>query len=337
MKKRVFAMVLSIALVMTGCGGAHTAGNGADETASQDATRTEETGDSSDDSNGGAGSGQPDKPVSSLISGAEETIYYDPDLVPSVPEYKVAADFSNVTYHKNFAYLFESEYDNDYNDTSLLRNALIEKGFAVRNDNSSEFFDVYEGNRYSMFPNFVTVDSLMHTYHLYFAYLLRSIEKESLADRLKTVSTEMLARSTAQYQSLKGTDFEEAALRNVAFFYVGARLQDPSATEEAKAKDTELAKQLNEKGKKQETDMAQFKANGLRTLDSEKSRLRAKIISEISEVVSKRAQSEGYTLVLNTAYNEDDPKRPIIFTSGKNDITQEVLDILNADADKKTE
>ena len=115
------------------------------------------------------------------------------------------------------------------------------------------------------------------------------------------------------------------------------RLQDPAATEEAKAKDTELAKQLNEKGKKQETDMAQFKANGLRTLDSEKSRLRAKIISEISEVVSKRAQSDGYTLVLNTAYNEDDPKRPIIFTSGKNDITQEVLDILNADADKKTE
>ena len=131
----------------------------------------------------------------------------------------------------------------------------------------------------------------------------------------------------------------EADLKVIKEEYIGVikKLQDPAATEEEKAKNAELAKQLNEKGKKQETDMAQFKADGLRTLDSEKNRLRAKIISEITEVVSKRAQSEGYTLVLNTAYNEDDPKRPVIFTSGKNDITQEVLDILNADADKKTE
>ena len=131
----------------------------------------------------------------------------------------------------------------------------------------------------------------------------------------------------------------EADLKVIKEEYIGVikKLQDPSATEEEKAKNAELAKQLNEKGKKQETDMAQFKADGLRTLDSEKNRLRAKIIGEITEVVSKRAQSEGYTLVLNTAYNEDDPKRPVIFTSGKNDITQEVLDILNADADKKTE
>lgn len=131
----------------------------------------------------------------------------------------------------------------------------------------------------------------------------------------------------------------EADLKVIKEEYIEVikKLQDPAATEEEKAKNAELAKQLNEKGKKQETDMAQFKADGLRTLDSEKNRLRAKIIGEITEVVSKRAQSEGYTLVLNTAYNEDDPKRPVIFTSGKNDITQEVLDILNADADKKTE
>ncbi|MBP3274569.1 MAG: DUF3160 domain-containing protein, partial [Butyrivibrio sp.] len=165
-----------------------------------------------------------------LISNAEETIYYDPDLVPSVPDYQVASDFSNVTYHKNFAYLFESEYDSEYNDTSKMRNALADKGFAVRPDGYHEFFDVYEMNRYNMFPNFVTVDSLMHTYHLYFSYLLKSIEKESLSEKLKIVSAEMLARSTAQYESLKGTDFEDAALRNVALFYVGAKLQDPDVS-----------------------------------------------------------------------------------------------------------
>ncbi|WP_158589482.1 DUF3160 domain-containing protein [Butyrivibrio sp. CB08] len=223
MKKRVLSMLLAVSLVVAGCGAA---GNVEQP---QDTIQSESGEESSDEAQTEVTSGQPDKPVSSLITDGEEVIYYDPDLVPSIPDYKVAADFSNVTYHKYFAWMFESEYDNEYNDTSKMRNALIEKGFAVRNDNNSEFFDVYEANRYNMFPNFVTVDSLMHTYHLYFAFLLRSIEKESLSDRLKTVSTEMLARSNAQYQSLKGTDFEEAALRNVAFFYVGAKLQDPAA------------------------------------------------------------------------------------------------------------
>ncbi len=160
---------------------------------------------------------------------ADAEIYYDPNLVPSVPAYKVEPDFSNVKYHKYFAYLFDPEYDSDYNDTSILRNALIEKNFAVREDQASEFFDVYEDNRYQMFPNFITVDSLMHTYHLYFAYLLKNLERDYIADRLLSLSTQMLQRSMKQYETLKGTGYEQAALRNVAFFYIGNLLQDENA------------------------------------------------------------------------------------------------------------
>ena len=229
MKKRVLSMLLAISLVAAGCGAAGDitdVGNGA---SSGDEEQNLEPEEKTEAKESEKKTGQPENPVSSFITDQEEVIYYDPDLVPSVPEYKVASDFSNVTYHKNFAYLFESEYDSEYNNTALMRDALIEKGFAVRCDNCSEFFDVYESNRYVMFPNFITVDSLMHTYHLYFAYLLRSIEKESLSDKLKTVTAEMLARSEAQYGNLKGTEFEKAALRNVAFFYVGAKLQGPNA------------------------------------------------------------------------------------------------------------
>ncbi len=228
MKKRVLSMLLALSMVISACGAAGNTGDSGNEMSSEDSVKAESTDGTSSEASQ-AHSGQPDKPVSSLISDTDEVIYYDPDLVPSVPDYKVLDDFSNVTYHKYFAYLFESEYDSEYNDTAAMRNALIDRGFAVRVDGHSEFFDVYEANRYNMFPNFVTVDSLMHTYHLYFSYLLRSLEKESLADKLKTVSIEMLARSTSQYESLKGTDFEKAALRNVAFFYVGARLQDEGA------------------------------------------------------------------------------------------------------------
>ncbi len=221
-------MILAVALVATGCTSAGYPTDGETSVSSEDVPADGDAGNTSAEAGDPGDVAAPVKAGTSLISNAEETIYYDPDLVPSVPEYQVASDLSNLTYHKNFAYLFESEYDSEYNDTSKMRNALADKGFAVRPDGYHEFFDVYEMNRYNMFPNFVTVDSLMHTYHLYFSYLLKSIEKESLSEKLKIVSAEMLARSTAQYESLKGTDFEDAALRNVALFYVGAKLQDPS-------------------------------------------------------------------------------------------------------------
>jgi len=227
MKKRVLSMLLAISLVVAGCSSTGNLGNGENGEVSEDVPAGEDAGSDSDGALNTGDDAAPQKAGTSLISNAEETIYYDPDLVPSVPDYQVASDMSNITYHKNFAYLFESEYDSEYNDTSKMRNALMEQGFAVKPDGYHEFFDVYEMNRYNMFPNFVTVDSLMHTYHLYFSYLLKSIEKESLSEKLKIVSAEMLARSTAQYESLKGTAFEDAALRNMALFYVGAKLQDP--------------------------------------------------------------------------------------------------------------
>lgn len=77
-----------------------------------------------------------------------------------------------------------------------------------------------------MIPNFVTVDSLMHTYHVYFAYLLKNIEKEYLADQVRQLGIKMLEDSKEQYVQLKGSEWESAVVRNVAFFTVGAKLLD---------------------------------------------------------------------------------------------------------------
>ena len=160
------------------------------------------------------------------LLGNEEEIYYNPNLVPCVEPYSVASDFSNVVYDPMFSYLFDenSEYSSEY--AKELVDALIKNNFAVEKDGYTEFFDVYESNRYNMFPSFITVDSLMHTYHLYFAYLMKKTEENYLADKLYSVSTQMLERTMAQYEALKGSSFEKAALANLEFFYVAALLQD---------------------------------------------------------------------------------------------------------------
>lgn len=105
-----------------------------------------------------------------------------------------------------------------------MKEKFIKNGFVVDGLSGSEFFQVYEWNKYCMIPNFITVDSLMHTYHLYFSHLMKNIEKNHLENNLTELSIKMAENSTKQYEALKGSEWEEAAARNVAFFSVGAKL-----------------------------------------------------------------------------------------------------------------
>lgn len=157
-----------------------------------------------------------------LIKAGEES--EESSIVPCVEEYAVNPDLSNVDNLWQF-YLEEGQIQ------KLSRN-----GFVVSGDAGREFYEVYEMNRYSMIPNFVTVDSMMHTYHLYFSYLLKNIEKDYLADRISQLSSRMLENSISQYEKMKGSEWENAAKRNVAFFTVGAKLlNDSTAVNDAVA------------------------------------------------------------------------------------------------------
>ena len=54
------------------------------------------------------------------------------------------------------------------------------------NGNVKEFFEIYEKNRYKGFKNFVNTDSMLHTYHLYFDYLIKQIEKGNLYKKVES-------------------------------------------------------------------------------------------------------------------------------------------------------
>lgn len=153
----------------------------------------------------------------SLI-GIIETIK-ESDVKPKVEEYKVKSDLSNLYNWEQFFYDPDSE----------ILEKLKENLFCVEKGYEKEFFEIYENNRYSLAPSFVTVDSMMHTYHLYFSYLMKKTEREVLAASLRSVSEQMLEKSVEQYEQLKGSEWEEAAFRNVVFFSVGAVLQNKEA------------------------------------------------------------------------------------------------------------
>lgn len=138
------------------------------------------------------------------------------DYTPSVPSYSVNSDLSNVDNANRF-YLDDEE-----------KALLSANGFVVEDYNLSEFFEEYEYNRYSQVSSFVTVDSMMHTYHLYFAMLQKNTELDYLAADLSELSKCMVKESEKAYTALKGTEWESAAKKTLAFYTVGAYLSDNS-------------------------------------------------------------------------------------------------------------
>ena len=138
-----------------------------------------------------------------------------PSYTVNVANYSVNDDFSNVLFTEQLAYQSEE-----------MKQKLKDNLFVISGDAGMEFFQLYEFNRYGQKPSFVTVDSLMHTYHLYFMKLLKTTEKDYLSGLIKTMTDKLYDKSLADYESFKGTDWESAALRNVEFFAVGKTLLD---------------------------------------------------------------------------------------------------------------
>lgn len=222
MKKRLVAMLLCLSMtagLMAGCG--HKADK-AEQPTKNDQEAITETSDIEDKASTETKVVDAEALERPSLGSDIENSLYEEDLKPSVPEYSVDASFSNVINAQEFVL---GEYVSE-----AYREKLAKNLFVVGGEMGNEFWEQYESNAYTQTPNFVTVDSLMHTYHLYFAHLLKSIEKTSLSDKVKTISSSMLEKSMEQYDALKGTEWEDAATRNVAYFAVACRLCEAEST-----------------------------------------------------------------------------------------------------------
>ena len=193
---RLVALLLA-ALLLAGCAGKAPAGNNAEAPAAAPAGEA------------GAAADLSERPA--FVSLANFAYAAD---APSTTPYAVNADFSNVVNWDR--YWFSDE------QAGMLRDNL----FFVHKGYNKEFFNLYESNRYNMLANFVTVDSMMHTYHLYFAYLMKNTERDYLSPMLEQLSGTMLTQAQALYERLRGSEWENAAARVLTFFAVGAKLMD---------------------------------------------------------------------------------------------------------------
>ena len=224
--KRRLAGLMALCLIMAGCGSPISetvpeavSESGTDSAVTEAAVTETESGTSADTalSDSTAAAQAVSRPV--MLDG----IFGDEEEITPTASYQMwEDDLSNVYFGE-----FEGDFDtNQWVDYSGRRELLAKNGFVLYSGGYDEFFELYETNRYRVRANFVTVDSMMHTYHLYFAHLLRKTEENKLCDRAAELSRVMLDKAKAQYDTLVGTEWENAARENLAFFATGCALCD---------------------------------------------------------------------------------------------------------------
>jgi hypothetical protein len=186
-------------------------------------------------------------PLAAVLTGCARTAEQEPvnintafaryqeapvQVQPAVEPYTVEPGLANIT-NKDMFELSPAAQD-----------LLVKNGFVVvPNDFVKEYFGLYEMNRYQPVPLFITTDSVLHNYHLFFNHLLRVVETGELAPELKILSRAMLDQTLRQYTALRGTEWENAAKRNAGFFAVACKLLDPETPVPAAVKD-EVAEEL---------------------------------------------------------------------------------------------
>lgn len=122
-------------------------------------------------------------------------------------------DFSNVVNLSDFPELSEVQ-----------KEMLLHNRFFVSPSDQAQLFYIYELNEYEEVPNFITTDSVLHTYHIFYDYLLRTLENEKLLQLTEDLTEGMLLKSIMVYESLDEGDLKTAQEKNIAYFTVAQLL-----------------------------------------------------------------------------------------------------------------
>jgi Skp family chaperone for outer membrane proteins len=124
-------------------------------------------------------------------------------------------------------------------------------------------------------------------------------------------------------------DFEKAK-EDYSKVLASASDQAAPAEEREKRKKSaeEKLKYLNDQG----AAIEQYRRQSTATLDEQKKRMRDNLLGEIRTVLNAKAKTASYTMVIDVAAETINNTPVVLYHSGENDLTQEILTHLNATA-----
>lgn len=126
-----------------------------------------------------------------------------------VKPYRVNPDLSNIVNLNQFGEFSEEQLE-----------LIIKNNFVVNPTKQEQLFYIYEENQYKEIPSFITTDSVLQVYHIFYDYYLRTLENEKFLGILEELTDIMLKDSIAIYNEIDNKDVKNAQLKNIAFFAV---------------------------------------------------------------------------------------------------------------------
>lgn len=173
---------------------------------------------------------EPQKPVfvPERERGYKQLPYKPVSYEKKIAPYSVKPDLSNIENLDQFGEFTEAQKE-------MLKNNL----FVVTRSDQVQLFHIYEQNEYKKIPSFITVDSVLQVYHIFFDYSLRTLEAEMLLADLEVLTGSMLEKSIYLYNTVQNPDIKKAAMKNIAYFLVAQKaleLDPPANVPEDAAK-----------------------------------------------------------------------------------------------------
>jgi len=147
------------------------------------------------------------------------------EVTPKIPSYQLPLDTNSISNFQNFS--------NKISLSSQVKSLLEKNGFAVISTpsdilNSPEEFDsFYSKLQDKDIPVFVTTDSLLHYYHVFFDTALMRLEKDIFYDDVWQMSKNFLDDQMDIYKNTNDPTLKEAAKRNIAYLSMALELLRP--------------------------------------------------------------------------------------------------------------
>lgn len=164
--------------------------------------------------------------------------------------------------------------------TEDFKNKISKNGYVVVKQNNIELFETYENNNYAKMPSFVTTDVYLQLIHLYFSFMLQSLEEEKFIPMAGNIIDNLYKKSMIDLTQRINPESEEEAKFAQFYFAIakelltGERLKIDSNYEEVRTKYLQLAKESNQQMLDENgfIDFSLFKPRGNYTKTKELSR-----------------------------------------------------------------
>jgi hypothetical protein len=162
------------------------------------------------------------KDIKPIALSAEEKIFSD--KIMALEEAKKKENYIEIKGKKvpninNVVNLWQ--YENV--DEAFLKK-VAQNGFAIVPNDNIQLFHVYEENDYHQTPNFVTSDMYLQLFHMYFMYVLRTLEEESFSPMLASLCEGLYNANYKLAQKETNPELKEAAQWNSTYFAIALNL-----------------------------------------------------------------------------------------------------------------